>query len=123
MSKSLPPPAPRRPAVVPAADTATADAFVNGSASALKALEVPEQPSSLSAPSALDAPGASSAPSAPVTRRKLVARSDGRQVRRLVAYFEPTIARRLERWCVDNEHDVSGAIVEAVRRMLEVSGH
>jgi len=48
----------------------------------------------------------------------LVTRSDGRQVRRLVAYFDPELAKRLERYAVDHEVDVSGAIVEAVRRML-----
>jgi hypothetical protein len=53
-----------------------------------------------------------------VSRRKLVSRSDGRQVRRLVAYFDPTLAKSLERWCVDHETDVSAGIVEAVRRML-----
>jgi hypothetical protein len=43
-------------------------------------------------------------------------------VRRLVAYFEPDLAKRLERWCVDHETDVSSAIVAAVRALLDRAG-
>jgi hypothetical protein len=175
MGKNLPPPAPRRPAVVPVADPIAAEAFVTGapsalgtpgvpkvfgqpeSLSALKPLETPSElraldqpgapsplrvleplqaPSALEQPSALEtpepsndsseprlpetpgAPGTPNVPSVSVSRRKLVSRSDGRQVRRLVAYFDPTLAKSLERWCVDHEMDVSAGIVEAVRRML-----
>lgn len=106
MGKNLPPPAPRRPVVVPVADPVAAEAFVTGATSAPSALKPPD---TLSASEPL---------SASVSRRKLVSRSDGRQVRRLVAYFDPTLAKSLERWCVDHETDVSAGIVEAVRRML-----
>ncbi len=102
MGKNLPPPAPRRPVAVAAAETAAAEAFVTG------------------APSSSVHPVAqyTGTPSTSSARRKLVTRSDGRQVRRLVAYFDPELAKRLERYAVDHEVDVSGAIVEAVRRML-----
>src|SRR4051794_1355262 len=102
MGKNLPPPAPRRPVAVAAAETTAAEAFVKGSPSA-------------SVHPVAQYTGTTSAPSA---RRKLVPRSDGRPVSRLVAYFDPELAKRLERYAVDQELDVSGAIVEAVRRML-----
>ena len=104
MPKTLPSPRPRRPVVVPVADDLEkAEAFVTGGTSA---------------PSALEPLKAPSTPVIQVSKRKLVARSDGRPVRRLVAYFDPTLAKRLERYAVDAETDVSHAIVEAVRMML-----
>ena len=107
MAKNLPAPVPRRPSVVPVAENLEkVEAFVNDAPSALKTLNTQKPLSALETPSAV------------VSRRKLVARSDGRQVRRLVAYFDPALAKALERWCVDHEMDVSGGIVEAVRRMI-----
>jgi hypothetical protein len=100
MGKNLPPPAPRRPAVVPIA----AEAFVTGAPSTLKTPEPSNDSSELSALESQESP---SVPNASVSRR------DGRQVLRLVAYFDPTLAKSLERWCVDHEMDVSAGIVEA----------
>jgi hypothetical protein len=51
-----------------------------------------------------------------------VPRRNGQPVRRLVAYFPPDLAKRLAVHCAHEDLDTSGAIVEAVRRMLEAAG-
>jgi hypothetical protein len=113
MAKTLPLPTPRRPAATPGAESlAAAEAFVTGAPTLVQ-----------SAPSAPSVRGASVPRGTKGTKplaskRKLVPRRDGRLVRRVVAYFDPKLAKRLARYAVDHETDVSAAIVAAVRQML-----
>src|SRR5216110_1245560 len=111
MAKKLPAPAPRHAPAAPSADSLAQNAFVAGAPA-----------KRTGASKASSAPGAPGASSPGPGRRKLVPRSNGQPVRRLVAYSPPDLAKRLAVHCALEDLDASGAIVEAVRRMLEAAG-
>jgi hypothetical protein len=50
-----------------------------------------------------------------------VERADGKHMRRIAAYFTPTLAKRLELHCVKTDQALSAAIVAAVEQYLKTS--
>jgi predicted DNA-binding protein len=51
--------------------------------------------------------------------RGIVEREGGRLRRRRTVYLPPDLDERLDRWCADQGREVSHAVAEAIRRMLD----
>jgi len=54
-----------------------------------------------------------------VSRRKTVARADGRVLRKQTVYLEAELARRLAVYCAANGMDISEAVARAVDKLME----
>ena len=52
------------------------------------------------------------------TKRSLVARRDGRTLRRMTVYLPDEIAHRLRVYCAENDQPISRVITDAVRRVI-----
>jgi hypothetical protein len=63
-------------------------------------------------------PEVSSEPLVPSTRGVL-ARADGREVRRLTLYLPVELAKRLAIHCAEHDRDLSDVVSEAVAKQLE----
>ncbi len=73
----------------------------------------------LTAAAAVD-PDELSDPRAPSenTNRTLVARKDGRKLRRTTVYLPNEVASRLLMYCAEHDVDISRVVTEAVRRLI-----
>ena len=130
----LPVAAPQPPPVTPAAPVAPAPTPV--SAPVVAAPEAPppavaQPPAAPPTPALAPAPtpakpARTSAASASATAaarrpRSLVARVDGRTLRRLQLYFDADVARKLKHHCVEHDVDMSAYVNELVARALRGS--
>jgi hypothetical protein len=63
---------------------------------------------------------ASERPSVQASKR-LVARKDGRELRRMTVYLPADLAKRLAVHCAGEDRDMSDAITDAVRGLLDAT--
>ena len=77
----------------------------------------PEEHLSPAAADAAQAPATQ--PRAPRRTKAILARKDGRQLRRMTIYLPPELARRLAIYAAGADMDVSGALAEIVAAFLE----
>ena len=81
---------------------------------------VPAAPTTPTVAVAAPAPPAAAAPSRARKRssRALIARVDGRTLRRLQVYLDAEVAKRLKHHCVEHEIDMSAYVNEVLARAL-----
>lgn len=137
---SRPPPAlakaPGRPQTAMEAVESPAHPVLPPHQAAMEAVEPPAPPALLP-PQAVQKPPAEALPADTVSRhpetslddlerpqtsgrpRGLVEREGGRLRRRRTVYLPPELDERLDRWCTDQGREVSHAVAEAIRRMLD----
>lgn len=70
-------------------------------------------------PAAADSTPAPATPQAPRRTKAILARKDGRQLRRMTIYLPPELARRLAIYAAGADMDVSGALAEIVAAFLD----
>ncbi len=72
----------------------------------------------LAAAAVLDRPESTNAGRAENANRALVARKDGRKLRRTTVYLPNKVANRLLVYCAEHDVDISSVVTDAVRRWI-----
>jgi len=77
------------------------------------------KPEEHQSPAAADATQEPPTPPVPRRTKAILARKDGRQLRRMTIYLPPELARRLAIHAAGADMDVSGALAEIVAAFLD----